>query len=297
MFPLVRPAGENQRASDYHTLDHALTSGLLEITEVSEQGTVPELRAINRGPLPTLIVDGEELVGAKQNRVVNLTILVPANCTLTIPVSCVEAGRWRARSKGFASAPRTQYSTGRAKRMAQVTESMRTSGRHNSDQSEVWADIAEKMASLKSSSPTGAMSAMFEQHGSFIDKCAAAFQPVEDQVGALFAIDNNIVGFDLFDSPHSLRTLLPKLVRSVAVDALDHTRSRLRKADRSGNGHGHVSSEQFLKAVSDATYGVAAGVGLGVDHRLTAPGITGAALVFGERVVHLSAFALVAGEA
>ena len=54
---------------------------------------------VNRGPKPTLIIDGEELVGAKQNRVVNLTILVAAESELIIPVSCVEAGRWRAKSE------------------------------------------------------------------------------------------------------------------------------------------------------------------------------------------------------
>ena len=62
-------------------------------------------------------MDGEELLGAKQNRIVNLTILVAANSELTIPVSCVEAGRWRARSRAFTSAPRTQFVSGRAKRM------------------------------------------------------------------------------------------------------------------------------------------------------------------------------------
>jgi hypothetical protein len=56
---------------------------------------------VNRGPEPVLIIDGEELVGAKQNRVVNLTILVAAQSALTIPVSCVEAGRWTARSRAF----------------------------------------------------------------------------------------------------------------------------------------------------------------------------------------------------
>ena len=90
---------------DYLVLDEALASGLVEITEVSEQGSVPELKFINRGPKPVLIVDGEELLGAKQNRIVNLTILVAANSELTIPVSCVEAGRWRSRSRAFTSAP------------------------------------------------------------------------------------------------------------------------------------------------------------------------------------------------
>ncbi|MBA3888316.1 MAG: hypothetical protein H0X67_21705 [Acidobacteria bacterium] len=103
MIPLlaVRPG-----AVSYTVLDDALAAGTVEITEISEHGSVPELRVINRGTDPVLIVDGEELLGAKQNRVVNLTILAPAASELTIPVSCVEAGRWRARSRTFAAAPR-----------------------------------------------------------------------------------------------------------------------------------------------------------------------------------------------
>jgi hypothetical protein len=72
------PARERQRRKScvaqaskppaYAVLDDALASGEVEITEVSDQGSVPELRVVNRGATPTLIVDGEELVGAKQNK-------------------------------------------------------------------------------------------------------------------------------------------------------------------------------------------------------------------------------------
>ena len=54
---------------DYAVLDDAMASRDVAITEVSEQGSVPEVRVVNRGSRPTLIVDGEELVGAKQNRI------------------------------------------------------------------------------------------------------------------------------------------------------------------------------------------------------------------------------------
>ncbi len=57
---------------------------------------MPELRFVNHCERPVLLLDGEELVGAKQNRILNLTVLVPAHQTIVIPVSCVEAGRWRA---------------------------------------------------------------------------------------------------------------------------------------------------------------------------------------------------------
>ena len=127
MIPLLGPASAEQEPF-YLTLDEALAQGWTEITEISEQGSVPELRVINKGAKPVFILDGEELLGAKQNRIVNLSILVAAKTTVTIPVSCVEAGRWRSRSRAFSAAPRTQYAAGRAKRMAQVTASMQMSG-------------------------------------------------------------------------------------------------------------------------------------------------------------------------
>ena len=220
MFPLLGPPDVEAPAS-YLTLDQAIADGWTEITEVSEQGSVPELRVFNKGAQPVFILDGEELVGAKQNRVVNLSILVPAATRLTIPVSCVEAGRWRSRSRAFSSAPRTQYAAGRAKRMAQVTASMQMSGARSSDQAEVWADIAAKSERLEARSSTGAMEEMFTVHADFADRCVDALLPIERQCGALFLIGGRVVGFDLFDRASTLRRLLPKLVRSVAVDALD----------------------------------------------------------------------------
>jgi hypothetical protein len=49
---------------------------------------------------------GEELVGSKQNRIVNTTMLIQAKSTPVIPVSCVEQGRWNYRSPRFSSEER-----------------------------------------------------------------------------------------------------------------------------------------------------------------------------------------------
>ena len=62
--------------------------------EVSRGGSVPELKVVNKSDRMLLILDGEELVGAKQNRIVNTTILIAGNTATVIPVSCVEQGRW-----------------------------------------------------------------------------------------------------------------------------------------------------------------------------------------------------------
>src|SRR5919201_1506262 len=97
LFPRVDPK------ADYITLEEALPLGF-RITEVDAAGSVPELLAVNPLDKPVLLYDGEELLGAKQNRILNVTVLVPAESETRIPVSCVEQGRWHARSAGFASA-------------------------------------------------------------------------------------------------------------------------------------------------------------------------------------------------
>ena len=78
----------------YLSLSSALKDGKLRVTEVSESGSVPELVVFNDAEEPILLIDGEELVGAKQNRILNSSILVAARSKLTVPVSCTEAGRW-----------------------------------------------------------------------------------------------------------------------------------------------------------------------------------------------------------
>ena len=80
---------------EYLMLDEALNENLIEIVEKDDGGSVPELRVINKSSKMILILDGEELVGAKQNRIVNTTILVQGNTTIVIPVSCVERGGLR----------------------------------------------------------------------------------------------------------------------------------------------------------------------------------------------------------
>ena len=99
VYPLRRESKGETAA--YLVLDDALATGQFRITEVSESGSVPRLLAINDNSSPIFLLDGEELVGAKQNRVLNLSIMLAPKSTTEIPVSCVEAGRWRTESQAF----------------------------------------------------------------------------------------------------------------------------------------------------------------------------------------------------
>lgn len=283
VYPLI---GDASIPADYLTLDEAMEQKCSSITEVSQSGSVPELKFINSGNRWIFLLDGEELIGAKQNRILNLSILVAAGKTLVVPVSCVEAGRWQHRSRQFHAAPRTQYAEGRARKMAQVSESMRATGGRQSNQSAVWNDIREKSARFVVDSETSAMSDIFEKEAVHLEDYVISFPVLDGQSGAVFAIDDRVVGMELFDAPETFRKLFPKLLRSYGLDALDRARSN-------PSGKQRCSVEQamnFLRQVAAAKAEEFPAVGEGIDLRLSSLNLTGAALAANHHIIHLSAF-------
>jgi hypothetical protein len=103
IVPLIAPDGSFR----YRTLGEALAASKITITEVSAAGAVPELLVVNRGQSPVLMIDGEELAGAKQNRVLNTSILLKGLSETRIPVSCTEQGRWSYASSAYCPKTRT----------------------------------------------------------------------------------------------------------------------------------------------------------------------------------------------
>ncbi|MBM3650683.1 MAG: TIGR02452 family protein, partial [Alphaproteobacteria bacterium] len=217
IWPLIG-GGAGER--DYATLDEALATGRFQVGEVGEAGTVPELKVDNRLDRPVLLLDGEELIGAKQNRVLNLTIMVPANAELTIPVSCVEAGRWRYASRGFRSSGRTQFARGRARKLGQVSFSLRERGQAHASQADVWNEIDGKARRMGVLSDTGAMSDIYRAKEDELASMTAA-PSHEGQVGAVFAIAGRIAGVELFERAEIYARLAAKIISSYALDALD----------------------------------------------------------------------------
>ena len=98
---LVPLSGKRHGRIDYVLAQEAMEAGELVVEEVDASGSVPELLVTSTSEQMVLLVDGEELVGAKQNRILNTSILLPAGAKAKIPVSCVEQGRWHHRSSAF----------------------------------------------------------------------------------------------------------------------------------------------------------------------------------------------------
>jgi len=280
IFPLFR-CGPVSPEPGYTLLEEAVARGDARVTEVGEGGSVPELRFENLGERAVLLLDGEELIGAKQNRVVNLTIFAAAKQIIVIPVSCVEARRWHANTEDFKPAEHVMYSRARAAKAAQVSSSMAAGVSRRSDQSAIWDEIAAKSERLGAVSPTQAMNAMYDSMAVSIDTYLRAFVWAERQTGVIFAIGKETMGLDLMDHPYTMRTMLPKLVRSYALDAVEAPHS---PTVRTGE------AAEFLKLIGKAKPLIRPAVGIGEDLRLTGGGIAGAALWAEQRYIHLCAF-------
>lgn len=280
VFPLTSDLPSSVR---YILLEDGLSDGRVSVREVDEGGSVPNLAVENRSDSNVLIVDGEELVGAKQNRIANLTLLVAAKRTTTIPVSCVEAGRWRYSRHDFGVSERVQNRDGRAERLRSVHASMRTAGHRRSDQGAVWDAIRAKADRMDVDSPTEAMSAIYEKHGAELNDYVGAVSPLSGQIGAVFVVGNRRFGLDVFDKPDTFAAFLPKLLRSYGIDAME------RRADHRAPA-GTREARAFLARLREGAFDVHSSVALGHDVGVVAAGGIAGALVHQETTLHLTAF-------
>ncbi|MCS6830746.1 MAG: hypothetical protein NZ749_08905 [bacterium] len=282
MFPLLDGA---TGSPDYLTLEESLQKDLIKIGEVHEGGVVNNLKVSNRASQAVLIVDGEELVGAKQNRVVNLTILVPAQETIVIPVTCVEQGRWHHVSRHFRTSRQAMPSTIRARKAEQVYYRRMATGEAYADQGLLWHQISALQRVMDVDSPTGAMADIYESADLTLRDYERAFEPLNGQAGALFAVNGRIVSMDVFDYASTFHLLFPKLLRSVALDAISNFQTEFTPLS-------HSAAQDFVHRVAHADARVFPAVGEGEDVRFRAAGVVGSALLARGRIVHLCAFAL-----
>ena len=275
MFPLLD--GE-ESAADYLTLDESISNGCAQVTEIDKDGSVPELTFKNSCEKRKFLMEG-----AKQNRTLNISILVPAGKESAVPVTCVESGRWSYDSDQFSTSDRVHYSRGRKDKMASVSYCMSIDDTPQADQAEVWDGISEKARRMKSYSYTSAMGDIFEDHRESVSDYVKAFNPVENQVGMLVMVGDDIVGLDLFDSSKTLKKLMPKLIRSFALDAIElKTKEPYQPKIE--------DAEDLLRKSAAANITTHPGVGEGDNIRLQSEEVVGGALVLDNKVIHLSVF-------
>ena len=317
LFPVT---DGHSNALSYLLLEEALATGKLRVTERG-QASVPELHLINETEQMVFMMDGEALVGAKQNRTLNTSILAAAKSSFAIPVSCVEQGRWAYAGREMRHGSIT-YPDLRKLKHRSVHDSLHFGGSYHSDQGRIWQSVHAKLKSMKVGSATANMEEVYSAHESPIKGFTDNLAYPEGACGVIAAIEGTITCADLFDSASTLEKLWTRLVSSYAMDALEasfqrrHVRaggtaapSASASAAQSGGPSGgqadrpsatakadtgaavtEKEAAEFLQIPEDAETEVFDSPGLGGNVRFRHSRCSGHALVYDETTVHAAVF-------
>lgn len=266
----------------YLSLKQALNQHLILITEISEGGSVPELRVRNNADLPVLLLDGEEISGAKQNRILNTSILLKEHSETIIPVSCTESGRWAYNKPHFDDSDIVMSAKIRSSKLDDVTQNLKTGGQFRSDQGKVWDEINTMACEMSVSSPTSAMKDVFDASQKRLKDYAAEFPLQEEQTGLVVCFEDKVIGLDCLSSKEVWADLHEKLIKSYAVDCL---RGKLKDC--------RCSLEQvhdFLERFHACTFQSFNSIGYGDDYRFESPEIIGSGLFWQDAFIHLELY-------
>jgi ARG/rhodanese/phosphatase superfamily protein len=263
----------------YRTLEQAIAAGAVEVVEQAS-ATVPELTLRNKGAVMIFVLDGEEVIGGRQNRIVNASFLIAANSTVTLPVTCVEHGRWHDVSPMFSSGESMPHAMRLAKHQ-QVSANLRATSRPLADQGATWDAIAEKQATTGTRSATGALHDIYRSQQERLNAWEQAFPYVPGAVGFIIGLGGQITGADLFDQPETAEALWPKLRRSYALDALEVS---------TDNAIPQEQAEHLLARARGARFEVYPSLALGEDARFEGDGVVGGGLVYEETPIHINLF-------
>jgi hypothetical protein len=278
------PLSHSLMSGDHLLYQDAQAQGLVVIEETSDAGTVGELRVTNRGTQAVLLLEGEVLLGMKQTRVLNASILVPGLAMLTVPVSCVEVGRWHHASHAALGKDRLNLSPKvRGTKTASVMRSARANGTYRSDQGAVWNGVADVIAEHGVNAPTGSYSDLSRDRASDLLARVADLNPEADQAGVLAYIGGRPACLDIFDSPATLGALWESLIGSYAAD-LAGRGSRVAKAPS------RTTAARWVHALAEGDVASTPAIGLGDNVTSIGPALEAAALLHNGRLVHLAAF-------
>ena len=285
VFPLI---GRNN-LSDLTTFHQAINNESLEVSEISDQGSVPSLNVHNKNLTPVFIIDGQTITGKKlkQNRIITVSTLIPETSTIKLSVLCSERGRWSRTDREFASRDSSMFAKARFSKME--TMSQRANGSSNesydksADQQQTWEQINRKFSSFNDYSSSESMQDIYKNKEDILAEFEKELTMPENAVGCIFAIGNRVLGFELFSSHQLFADLYPQLLKSYALDAIE----------RKNRNNNQPSLDDAKKIIHDADNSLAKqckNSGLGNLFTINTNDICATILMLDDKIIHFTCF-------
>ncbi len=278
----VVPVEADDFGSGATPLFEEIDAGTVHVEEAQEGGSVPELRVKKASTGRTLFLEGEPLIGGKQDRILNTTFVIDGPKDTIVPVSCIERGRWSYSSERFSSSSYHSYYSSRSYLSRSLSSSLRSSSGYLSDQPGVWRDIAFSLSASGTTSRTDRMADLFEKHKDELKDYQEKMPVHARQLGYLATIDNVPVALELFSSHQTFEKYWPRLLNGLAMETLVSLNIRSKGAQSNIPGKAFIN-----KTLSEAVLESYSSVGDGRDIRITGRHHRGSALVHEGQVQHL----------
>ena len=144
----------------------------------------------------------------------------------------------------------------------------------------MWAEVESRLDAHAVGSVSSAMDDVYKARGYEIDDVGKHVHHVDGQVGALAFVGGEPAALDLVSRAEVFASLLPRLVRGYALDAL-----RAESAEPSES-----DAQRFLHAALEAQRRELPTPGMGRGVRLEAPDVIGSGLEYEGELVQLCAF-------
>jgi hypothetical protein len=265
----------------YRTLAEALALGAT-VTECRREARVDTLEVHNPTDFAVLLYEGEQLLGAQQDRSIDLSILVAPHSRTAIPVSCVERRRWDQTRHAEPMRPAAHAPDPALRRLKRQAANRATAGGRaaKADQAQVWHAVDERLAGHDVVSGSAALGDVYAGRAADLEVIADAVDREPGQIGSVAMIAGRPVALDLVSRADAYATLHPRLVQGYALDALG-------SADRPGDPE---IAAAFLRAAVHAARRPVAVPGPARGFAAESPGIEGGGLVWEGELIALSAF-------
>lgn len=283
LIPLFLPRSGDL---EYLDLNQALKQQVFGVAEMDLEGVVPELMVENSGHQPVLLMNGEELLGIKQNRVLSTSVMVPAKTQMPIPVSCVEQHRWEYSDSVVTESDNLLERTIRAEQMNDVNRSLEANGTFHPDQNLIWFGVLQLIEKAGTYSAHSAMRDVFQQKRIKLNRCCKAFPLQPGQNGMLALRENKPLGLDLVSRPEVYQNIHCKLVKSYVLDSLLEKPRRAIARDRAT-----AIAGELLTQANEAKPKRFNSLGHGKVLQVDTNGMIGSVLIHEEAPIHATILA------
>jgi hypothetical protein len=209
---------ESKEVENIISLESAFKSNSVTITELKEQ-QVNAVELHNLSNSYIFILDGDIIKGAKQNRVINTSILVAPKGKAIIPVSCIEEGRWDDTDDNFNYSMHIAHNSIRYDKLNQINNKNKKEFNFRASQQTVWNNVEKNIHCLVAESPTKSHTDMFEKFNVDLESMTNHFDIHKDSNGILIFVNNKLISCEIFNSKKLYSDYFNKILISAAMEA------------------------------------------------------------------------------